>query len=75
MRMTVEINVNWRFVGDDEDFSLSFSTGPIAARPEARPEADEHERDELREFPYAGSVLPLSSSVLAPGLSMPVATR
>jgi hypothetical protein len=69
--VTVDISVNWHFVGNGEDIVVSYSTGHVE-----RPVTEEHNDvtgdDEL---PFLGSVLPLSSSVLAPGLSMPVPTR
>jgi hypothetical protein len=68
--MTVEITINWNFLGEDEDAHLSYATSHVA--PAAQ---EEHEEDSLEDFPFVGSVLPLSSSVIAPGLSMPVPAR
>ncbi len=67
--MSVEITVNWHFIGDDEDVQLSYSTsGPNGGA--AAEHDDERSEDE---FPFLGNVVPLTSSVLAPGLSMPLA--
>jgi hypothetical protein len=66
--MTVEIVVNWNFRSDEDEAHLTYSTGQVAP---TRPE--EHERDEA-ELPL-DRVVPLGSSVLAPGLSMPISAR
>jgi hypothetical protein len=50
-----------------EDAHLSYATSQVA--PQAQ---EEHDEDGLEDFPFVGSVLPLTSSVIAPGLSMPV---
>lgn len=64
--MTVEISVNWNFVGDDEAAQVSYGAKEAFAAPtDAQDEPTE-------DFPFLSSVLPLQSSVLAPGLSMPV---
>lgn len=66
--MTVEITITWNFLGDGEDAHVTYRT------PKWLREPDDAERDEADdEFPQAGHVVPLGSSVLAPGLSMPVA--
>jgi hypothetical protein len=69
--VTVEISVNWHFIGEDEDVFLSYGTSIVK---DAATE-DDSEAQADNELPFLGSVLPLSSSVLAPGLSMPVPAR
>lgn len=66
--MTVEISVNWHFIAEGGDFALSFSTGHI----ELGEERDDVPAEE--DFPFMG-VVPQTSSVLAPGLSMPLAAH
>jgi hypothetical protein len=66
--MSVEIKVNWNFIRDGESAQVTYATPQAAAV-----ESDHDEAPE--EFPFFGSVLPLRSSVLAPGLSMPVPAR
>jgi hypothetical protein len=67
--VTVDISVNWHFIGEGEDLVLSYSTGGHVemVQPDEHDDANGNE-----DFPFVGSVLPLRSSVLAPGLSMPV---
>jgi hypothetical protein len=65
--MTVEISVNWNFVGDDEAAQVSYGANQALAVP-----ADEQD-EPTEDFPFLDSVLPLQSSVIAPGLSMPIA--
>ena len=64
--MTVEISVNWNFLGDGEVTQLRYGAKQALAVPGE--EQDEASKDSSS----LGSVLPLQSSVLAPGLSMPV---
>ena len=66
--MSVDITVNWNFIRDGENAQVTYATPQAAAA-----ESDQEEPTE--EFPFLGSVLPLRSSVLAPGLSMPVPAR
>lgn len=66
--MTVDISINWNFIGDAENAQVTYATKQAAGPVEDQAETEE-------EFPFLGSVLPLRSSVLSPGLSMPVATR
>lgn len=63
--MSVDIKVNWNFIRDGEVAQVTYATPQAAAAESDREEATE-------EFPFLGSVLPLRSSVLAPGLSMPL---
>lgn len=63
--MPVEISINWHFVGDGEDAHVSYHVSGTALLDE---EAEDHDE----EGPAEGRVLPLGSSVIAPGLSMPV---
>jgi len=60
--MSVEITVTWNFVGEDENAQVSYRNGIEAPAPE----------EQEVELPDLGNVLPQGSSVLAPGLSMPV---
>ena len=63
--MSVDITVNWNFIRDGENAQVTYATPQAhAAESDQRPPADE--------LPFVDSVLPLESSVLAPGLSMPV---
>jgi len=64
--VAVEITVNWHFVGEGEEAQVTYGIG------QAEPAAPERNGD-AEAFPFVGGVVPLSSSVLAPGLSMPVA--
>jgi hypothetical protein len=66
--MTVEISVNWNFLGDTENAQVTYATKRASLPLDDQAEAEE-------DFPFLGSVLPLRSSVLAPGLSMPVPTH
>jgi hypothetical protein len=72
--VTVDISVNWRFIGEGEDLVLSYSTGHVE-RPVTEELGEDVPTDGDGDFPFLGSVLPLQSSVLAPGLSMPVSER
>ena len=63
--MAVEITVNWHFLGNEEDAEVSYSLGS-PGRQADRSELEEHY------VPAPGIVIPLGSSVLAPGLSKPV---
>jgi len=65
--MSVDITVNWNFIRDGENARVTYAT------PQAAAESDQEQP--AAEFPFLDSVLPLESSVLAPGLSMPVPTR
>lgn len=62
--MAVEISVNWNFLGDVENAQVTYATK------QAAPPAEQDEGTE--DSPTLDSVLPSQSSVLAPGLSMPV---
>jgi hypothetical protein len=64
--MPVEITINWNFLGDGEEAHVSYGTLHADA---LDAEDSEHESEEL---PFGDTVVPLGSSVLAPGLSMPV---
>ncbi len=68
--MAVEITVNWNFLGDGENAQVAYGTPAGEAGV-----AEEPENGDTENFPFFGSVLPLSSSVLAPGLSMPIPAR
>lgn len=63
--MSVDITVNWNFIGDGENAQVTYATPQPAA-------AESDQGEPAEEFPFLDSVLPLESSVLAPGLSMPV---
>lgn len=63
--LSVDITVNWNFIRDGENAQVTYAT------PQAAP-AESDEGQPAEEFPFLDSVLPLESSVLAPGLSMPV---
>ncbi len=67
--MSVEISVNWNFVGEAESAQVTYTTTQAS-----RAAAEQEEMSE-EELPFLVSVLPLQSSVLAPGLSMPVPAR
>jgi len=67
--MAVEITVNWNFIGEGDNAQVAYATG------QPPPEQGGQDHAELEDLPFLGSVLPLSSSVLAPGLSMPVPAR
>jgi hypothetical protein len=63
--MSVELQFNLRIMGDDES-ELSYSTGASSEQLESiEPVAEDKDGIE----PSYASVLPLGSSVLAPGLS------
>jgi hypothetical protein len=64
--MGVEITVNWHFVGRDEEAQVAYRPAEPTPPP-GLPDAS-NGNGKLR----PGRVVPLSSSVLAPGLSMPV---
>lgn len=64
--MAVNISIDWHFVGDDEDAHVRYEL--VTFEPaEAGPDDDP-----VWNRPV-DTVLPLGTSVLAPGLSMPVA--
>jgi len=66
--VTVDITVNWTFIGEDDDVAqVSFGTRRLADRKghEAQDEGEESEN-------VFSEVLPLNSSVLARGLSLPL---
>jgi hypothetical protein len=66
--MAVNISIDWHFVGDDEDAHVRYELVTFTPQ-EAYP-------DELASWAApSDTVLPLGTSVLAPGLSMPVAAR
>lgn len=67
--VTVDISVNWRFISEGEDFVLSYSTGHVER---ASTELEHDDAAASEEPVFLDSILPLQSSVLAPGLSMPV---
>jgi hypothetical protein len=62
--MTVEILVNWKFVGEEDEALVTYGT---SVRPPGQDDGEEN-----AELPLLSSVVPLGSSVLAPGLSMPI---
>lgn len=65
--MPVEITINWNFLGDGEEAHVTYGT------PQGRPAiTEESEHETAEDLPLPSSVVPLRSSVLAPGLSMPV---
>ena len=66
--MSVEIVVNWNFRSGVDEAHLSYRTGETQA-----PRRNEQEHD-IAAQPLS-RVVPLGSSVLAPGLSMPIPTR
>ena len=66
--MAVEIVVNWNFRNGGEEARGSYRTGPVQI---VLP--NERERDKAAQ--PVSRVLPLGSSVLAPGLSMPIPAR
>jgi hypothetical protein len=64
--MPVEITINWTFIGDDdEDARITYHLAAGSYLDEDSDADDSHVPSESR-------VLPLGSSVIAPGLSMPV---
>jgi hypothetical protein len=66
--MTVEIQVNWNFRKDGDEAHVSYRTGK--AEP-THPNGHEHDKRAQSVM----RVVPLGSSVLAPGMSMPLPTR
>jgi hypothetical protein len=66
--MSVEIVVNWNFRSGGDEAHVSYRTGSVQAdRPDER-KGDKPAQSVTR-------VVPLGSSVLAPGLSMPIPAR
>jgi hypothetical protein len=68
--VSVEITVNWTFIGesDDDIAHLTFGTHHIGDRDgEEDAQRDADETDDV-----FTAVVPLGSSVLAPGLSLPL---
>ena len=70
--MSVEIVINWNFVR--EGAVERFSTGTILI-PRALADKLEPDKAQVTQVPSFVRVLPLRSSVLAPGLAMPLSTR
>jgi hypothetical protein len=66
--MSVEITVTWHFIGDGDEAVVSYHVGN-GGQPQPA-ENEEHASDDEREF---AGVLPLNTSVLAPGLAAPLA--
>jgi hypothetical protein len=66
--MPVAITVKWNFISDEENVEIGYGVGheDVLANDNGLNGAHAHEQV---------AVVPLTSSVLAPGLSMPVATR
>lgn len=68
--MPVEITINWNFLGEGENAQVTYGT------PRGQPaQTEESDHKAIEDFPSLGSIVPLGSSVLAPGLSMPVPAR
>lgn len=65
--MAVNISIDWHFVGRDEDAHVRYELRTVTPQ-HAYP-------DEAPSSTPTDTVLPLGTSVLAPGLSMPVAAR
>ena len=65
--MGVGITIKWNFLGDEEHSQVVYSTPvPLVDAPRVEPK---------KGGLYTTTVLPLNSSVLAPGLSMPIPAR
>jgi hypothetical protein len=67
--MSVEVTVTWNFVRDGEQARVSYPLLRVSSPLPSQQVEDKEVRDPL---PSLSSVIPLSTSVLAPGLSMPV---
>lgn len=69
--MSVEVTVTWDFARDGERARVSYPLVRVLSPLRSHGVEDKEVRDTL---PSLTSVIPLSTSVLAPGLSMPVAS-
>jgi len=68
--VSVEITITWNLIGDEETLGVQHPLHRVTVPPVAG-----QEQDDSPEWQTFDSVVPLSSSVLAPGLSLPIAAR
>ncbi|HEX6700309.1 MAG TPA: hypothetical protein VF101_06210 [Gaiellaceae bacterium] len=66
--MPVAITVRWNFISDEENVEVTYGVGHEDVPASDNGSSRAHAREQV-------AVVPLTSSVLAPGLSMPIAAR